>query len=236
MCRMPLRKGTIIVSGPTAGTRWPSAPSSPKALTARSMTSNGSVGSPVTSSRGARLTSPCGLSTLRPSRRSCSARSGRTRKVTSRPAWAKPGAEISAGGARARYQNAHGIGFLGATPRAEIAAARDPAQRRKRPNDATRRIASSCPAQGQAPPSVPRLPGEAPPPASSQFQCAAGEGDGRTQRRVTPIRAPTGRQDVRQDGPCRLKSQRRHHALVEVFQLIKGAGRLTRAGSARVRA
>ena len=77
-----------MVSRPTAAAKSSSARSSPKALTASSTTSNGSVGAPATSRRGFILRSPCGLRTLRPTRRSLSARSGRTRKVTSRPAWA----------------------------------------------------------------------------------------------------------------------------------------------------
>src|SRR5271163_1622579 len=44
---------------------------------------------PTAASFGVKVTSPCGLTICRPLSRSCAARRGRTRKVTSRPAWAR---------------------------------------------------------------------------------------------------------------------------------------------------
>ena len=84
---MPLSSGTMAVSGPTAGAKDSIAASRSYALHERITTSNDVRRSVArTVGGGGRVTSPAGLVMASPVAASRSARAGRTRNVTSRPA------------------------------------------------------------------------------------------------------------------------------------------------------
>ena len=83
---MPLSTGRIAVSGPTAGAMSAIAASSEYAFTAKRTRSYGPSRPSACTVRGRRSAFPCALSMRSPCRAICSARRGRTRKATSRPA------------------------------------------------------------------------------------------------------------------------------------------------------